>query len=340
MTVMNILYQSDDNYAKYMGVSILSLLVNNKTSEMINIIIIDDNISDKNKKAIETIIGDYGRTCRWIKSSEIKEKTIVSQWPKYNSFRKNTNCYLKYFIFNYLTELNIDRIMYIDSDSVVNGSLEDLFTLDMCGKSIGMTRCCLVTEAYRNAIEFGNDPYYNAGMNLFDVKKWIAKDYPKKLIEYANNNRMYSTVDQDILNFVVKGDVFDLGCKYNYQCIHEAFREPYYSNNYKPYLYYDEKEITEAEKDNRIMHFMRFCGEYPWNIKSTHPCKKYYEKYRVMSPWKDDQELPSNNKTIKFRLERIMFKLMPKGLFIKIFKKQHEKALLDADNKAKSVVKK
>lgn len=339
MTSINVLYQSDDNYAKYMGVSILSMLENNKDAESINVVVIDDNISKDNVDKISKIISDYGRNAFWITSSEIREKTIVSQWPKYSSFRKNTNCYLKYFIFNGLLKLDIDRIMYIDSDSVVTGSLESLFTMDMDDKTLGMTRCCLVTESYREAIGFGDDPYYNAGMNLFDIRKWVERDYPKKIIEYANSNRMYSTVDQDILNHVMKGDVIDLGCKYNYQCIHEAFPEPYYSKYYRPYLYYSEDEIIEAEKDNRIMHFMRFCGEYPWNTRSTHPCKSYYEKYRSMSPWKDDEEYPSKNNNMKFKLERMAYRIMPKRFFIRIFKRYHEKMLLDADDKAKNVVK-
>ena len=41
---MNILYQSDDNYAIYMGVSICSLLENNKSAKNICIYIIDSAI--------------------------------------------------------------------------------------------------------------------------------------------------------------------------------------------------------------------------------------------------------------------------------------------------------
>ena len=46
---LNIIYSSDDNYCIYMGVSILSVLENNKNFNSINIYIVDNNISDGNK---------------------------------------------------------------------------------------------------------------------------------------------------------------------------------------------------------------------------------------------------------------------------------------------------
>ena len=47
---LNILYQCDDNYAPYTGVSMSSLFRRNKNIEEINIYILDDGISEENKK--------------------------------------------------------------------------------------------------------------------------------------------------------------------------------------------------------------------------------------------------------------------------------------------------
>ena len=60
---LNILYQSDDNYAPYMGVSICSLFENNKNEESIKIYIIDiclyykkvKDTCQQNKKQISII---------------------------------------------------------------------------------------------------------------------------------------------------------------------------------------------------------------------------------------------------------------------------------------------
>ena len=47
---MNIVYSADDNYARHAGISIMSLLDNNKISDIINIYIIDNGISEENRK--------------------------------------------------------------------------------------------------------------------------------------------------------------------------------------------------------------------------------------------------------------------------------------------------
>lgn len=59
MGVLNVLYQSDDNYAIFMGVSICSLLENNRAAEEINIYVIDDSISGDMKRQIEQMVGSY-----------------------------------------------------------------------------------------------------------------------------------------------------------------------------------------------------------------------------------------------------------------------------------------
>ena len=338
MPSVNVLYQSDDNYARYMGVSLYSLLKNNKETEELNVVIVDDHISEENKGIIARMVDSFGRRVVWIDADWIRNETLAAEWPKYNSFRKNTNCFLKYFIFDKLVELGMERIMYIDSDSIVVGPLGDLFTMDMDGKAIGMTRCCLVTEAYRKAIGFDDDsPYFNAGMNLFDVKEWAGRHYPEKLIERANTSRVYSTVDQDLLNFTVKGDVLDLGLKYNYQCMHEAFRHPKYSRHYHPYLYYDDAEVESATNDRRIVHFMRFCGEYPWNTKSHHPSKSEYESYRAETEWANTEETISKNQGFMFKMERLLYVVLPASMYLRIFKAYHGRMLLKSDRKANSV---
>lgn len=47
---MNIVYSSSDSYAPIAGVSIMSLLHNNTDADEINIYMIDNNISDENKR--------------------------------------------------------------------------------------------------------------------------------------------------------------------------------------------------------------------------------------------------------------------------------------------------
>lgn len=53
---MNIVYSSSDSYAPIAGVSLYSLLKNNKQCKELSVFIIDNNISEKNKEKIHNAL--------------------------------------------------------------------------------------------------------------------------------------------------------------------------------------------------------------------------------------------------------------------------------------------
>lgn len=55
MKTLNILYQSNDYYAPITGVSMTSLMENNKDIDELNFYILDDKISDNNKNKMKQI---------------------------------------------------------------------------------------------------------------------------------------------------------------------------------------------------------------------------------------------------------------------------------------------
>ena len=52
MSCINICLSTDDNYSKYAGVVICSILLNSKDSEILNFYILDGDISEDNKNKI------------------------------------------------------------------------------------------------------------------------------------------------------------------------------------------------------------------------------------------------------------------------------------------------
>ena len=121
---MNIVYITDENYIMPTAVSITSLVMNAKTD--LNIYIICNNPSDK----IERL-----RSINTPKSSI----NIINVNGKYDlkkingSFdidcRVTETALLKFFIPEILDNLN--KVLYIDGDTVVNKDLSDLYVLDL-----------------------------------------------------------------------------------------------------------------------------------------------------------------------------------------------------------------
>ena len=85
---MNIVYSSSDSYAPIAGVSIMSLLHNNTDADEINIYMIDNNISDENKKRFENMVDKFGRNIVFILYlSTMMIPITVRLIPSYNLCR-------------------------------------------------------------------------------------------------------------------------------------------------------------------------------------------------------------------------------------------------------------
>ena len=72
---MDILYSSSDSYAFLTGISILSLLENNKGCEAIHIYIMDNHIAEENKIKLASIAERYGRELSFVPMPDMKELT-------------------------------------------------------------------------------------------------------------------------------------------------------------------------------------------------------------------------------------------------------------------------
>lgn len=74
---MNVVYSSSDSYAPIAGVSIMSLLHNNTDADEINIYMIDNNISDENKKRFENMVDKFGRNIVFIPRPDLNKMAGV-----------------------------------------------------------------------------------------------------------------------------------------------------------------------------------------------------------------------------------------------------------------------
>ena len=109
---MNVLYQSDNNYAAYMGVSICSLFENNKEADRITVYIIDDGIDDTNKEKLKKLAEHYFREMVFLKGEILLEDSDIVKTFAYTKFRKNTHSYFKMFIDRLMPQFD-GRIVYM-----------------------------------------------------------------------------------------------------------------------------------------------------------------------------------------------------------------------------------
>ena len=335
---LNVLYQSDDNYAPYLGVSLLSLLASNRDAAAIDIYVIADGISEENITKLTKMTERYGRKLIIFDAAELQQKAQDSGFTSYMGFRKNKMSYLKMFV-EYVVPGELERLVYIDSDTLIRGELMPLMSIPMHGHPIGMVQDCLMSKC-KYAVGIKKDePYFNSGVILFDMKMWREKHCLERIVDHACNVRVYGTVDQDFYNVVLKGDIEVLPPEYNLQGMYLAYKPERFDRIFKQdKAYYSAEEIARAKKSPAIIHFLRFMGEYPLSEGSIHPIQKLFDKYLDKSPWKGIEKKKSEL-SLTMKIERLLYRMLPQEIFLRIFKIFHDRMISNAEKESRTPVK-
>ena len=133
--------------------------------------------------------------------------------------------------------INQDRVLYLDSDIIVNGSLSDFYYSDLNGSPVGVVKDYGMGEhfpfPYLDASVSRN--YFNSGVLLIDCVKWRNEglvDILLQTVEKYGNQVLYG--DQCILNIVLreKAKYYSFNKNAQVQYI-EAIKQQYGTNQVK-----------------------------------------------------------------------------------------------------------
>lgn len=161
-----------------------------------------------------------------------------------------------------------ERVLYLDSDLVVNASLHDLFHCNM-------HNYCLA------AIPDNWNPHnFNSGVLLIDNQKLQRqKQLPKKLLQKAMGPKI--THDQEILNDYFGQNYLHLPDTYNACISLELFMENLPSEQDHAALHQFYKRMNDA-KPFKIVHY---AGDNkPWRLTSTTRLRKLWWQYSSLEP--------------------------------------------------------
>lgn len=314
---LNVLYQTSNMYVPYAGVSIISLLINNKDINDICIYYLSEKITKKNKIKLQSMVNDYGRKIIFIDTNDIIKQLEDFHIPKYNG---SYATYCKMFVISRIKE-NIEMLLYIDADTIIEGSLKDIIDLDFEGKICAAALDCIY-QKYKNIIGLkSDDMYYNMGIVAFNIPLWKKMNCEERILSYMSNikNSMYA--EQDIINLLFLEKIKCIELKYNFNTGFLLFgtKMMYKLYNLSDTIYYSTKQIKEAYKDVRIYHCVGgLCGR-PWEKNNIHPLEDLFDKYIKLSPWKDFEKIHVPKFGI-FKIQRFLYKILPKFIYVPIHK--------------------
>ena len=127
---MEVFYAFNDAYAVMAGISMFSLLENSESNETINFHIVDSGIAENNLIKLRDVIEGHGQTVKFYKMPNFEEVT----GKEIETRRWNVNVFSKLFVGSILPE-DVKKIISIDCDTVIEHSLQELWNVNLNGKS-------------------------------------------------------------------------------------------------------------------------------------------------------------------------------------------------------------
>lgn len=188
-------------------------------------------------------------------------------------------CLYKFSIIEKLTQY--DKVLYLDTDIVVNKDLGELYDIDLKNNYVGGVFNIYYYLYRKNLSGMLGIPdlesYFNAGVMLMNLKLMRENNLLQELEKYIG--KFQDSVDQHIFNKVCYGKILNIHPKYNFTI---KYGELYKTTDAA--AFYTNKEIDDAVNDPVIFHYTGI--RKPWAYANVQLAWKWYSYYRK-SPYKN-----------------------------------------------------
>ena len=301
---MNIIYTCDNNFVWIMGVSMISLFENNKSSEEIHVYLLGDGISEDNERILGEIASKYHRRFTLINVPDlhIPEKLSSTRLPK--------SAFTRMFA-GELMPAEAERAVYLDCDTIINASIEELTHYPTENYAICGVKDC-VSRPYKDKIGIvKNGSYINAGVLLMDLRKLREFDIRQMISDFVDKyESAISYADQDILNGIFRGVFGVIPPQYDLMTLVSVYSFDELQQIRHPDNYYTEEEIEYSKKNPRIIHYTTcMLNIRPWCVDSKHAYAWMFDKYQSMSPWSSKSKSIANFSAKEYRVIRKILSL-------------------------------
>jgi lipopolysaccharide biosynthesis glycosyltransferase len=265
----------DQNYVRHFYALITSVLAGNRQNN-ISIHAIITGLSDKEQQEVKNYIEQNGKSIQFYQIDEAftKQFVLTSHWSPAAYYR---------LFFPLLIPQGIERLIYLDTDTVVVNELAALYNLEMGGYPVAAVYDNWVKSAPKIGInEEGH--YFNSGMMLINLPVWREQKVSERAFKYlADYPERIDYVDQCGLNAVLINNWKKLDWKFN--VLHSRIPEGM-----------SEKEKTVFIKDKVILHYTL---DRPWKMLCKNPYRHLYHQYLKDSPYK------AKNKYVDYDVKKL-----------------------------------
>ena len=207
MNKIPVFYACDDNFVKYTMVSLQSMMDHASKEAQYEIHVLHTNISEEMQKKMHAMENanfsvQFDHVTEYLHS--IQEKL-----PLRDYYSKTT--YFRLFIAEMFPE--IDKAIYIDSDTVVLGDIAQLYAYDLGDAYVGACKeqVMIQEDVYGTYVEkvlgVERDNYFNAGMLVINCEQFRKNHVLEQFMELLPMYNFVVTQDEDYLNLICHNKV-------------------------------------------------------------------------------------------------------------------------------------
>ena len=184
----NLVTVADQNYVSFLACFLSSLVEQSPSDEPITVTVLHDGIRRQDRGALQSLIRH---------PHQISWRGLDTVVPATNITTEVADLPPTYWgLLAPLALPHVARIVYVDSDSIVTAPLGELWKRHLNGRTIAAVQDCLplAQDAVANWEALGflpTSPYFNAGMMVIDVPKWLASDVSSRVLLTCRENRTH-----------------------------------------------------------------------------------------------------------------------------------------------------
>lgn len=289
---LQVAFATDNGYIEMTAIAMYSLFDNNREFKNITVYILDNCISEYGKNQLREIANNFGRQIEFIDCSAIGEWLGNEVMEMFQ--RENTNVpvtsYSRLFLPDLLDE-SIEKILYLDADSIILGSYADLWSENIDEYAVLGVLDNVNSEARIRVGLSENFGYINAGvllMNLAFLRKMNFGTCVRNFIKKYQGRVFHH--DQGVINGVLNDKIGILPVQYN--MLSFLFEQNSVEKIKKMYdipMFYSEQEYIFAKEKPVFIHFTEGYLQRPWVKNCKHPLKVKWMEYRDKTIWKSEK---------------------------------------------------
>lgn len=280
--MINILYTVDNNFVPQLATNICSCCHNAGESDRLHFYVFSKGVSQDNRDTLQDFVASLDQVIDFIDIDNFTDRLGF----EFDTSGWNEIVLARLLMASFLPDF-LDRILYLDGDTLVRSSLSSLWDTDLRGNTLGMVMEPTANRCRLEELGIASYPYFNAGVMLVDLSAWRARKTERRLLDYcaSNNGRLFAN-DQDAINYVLRDEIYTLSPAYDYANSFDIY--PYRLLKKQMPKFVSERTFDDAKANPVIVHFL---GEdRPWRKGNTHRFSDEYHGYLAMTPWSSSQD--------------------------------------------------